>query len=158
MILAAAILPTAPAFAQFDDWPYPDRHDGVHLRILNDYELPAGATSREPIVIIAGSATIDGRAQDDVVSIVGILLLVAFPFILGAAGLFWVAGYPAVAANIGARLRGRAAGVSGAPILDVLIGFALRSGLTPVAHTVAIGSGSGPLIWMLRGPAGSSSG
>ena len=83
MILAAAILPTAPAFAQFDDWPYPDRHDGVHLRILNDYELPAGATSREPIVIIAGSATIDGRAQDDVVSIVGILLLVAIPFILG---------------------------------------------------------------------------
>jgi hypothetical protein len=280
LILAAAILLTAaPAFAQFDDWPYPDRRDGVHLRILNDYELPAGATSREPIVIIAGSATIDGRVEDDVVvvggtlrvgpnavirgdvvaiggeaiidpaaqisgeidqtaivgpdwdlgglhwgtpgwwatfafgatllrlgivlsvalllavvapdwinsiarrassaplgsaaigiagqvlfvpgliavvialvvSIVGILLLVAFPFILGAAGLLWVAGYAAVAANLGSRLRGREAGVSGAPILDVLIGFALLSGLTLVAHLVAIGSGSSPLIWMLRG-------
>jgi len=281
LILAAAILLTAaPAFAQLDDWSYPDRGDGVHLRILNDYDLPAGATAREPIVIIAGSATINGRAEDDVVvvggtlrvgptavirgdvvaiggeaiidpaaqisgevdqtaivgpdwdfggldwgtpgwwatfafgatllrlgivlsvallltvvapdwinsiarrassaplgsaaigvagqvlfvpgliavtialvvSIVGILLLVAFPFVLGAAGLLWVAGYAAVAANIGSRLRGREAGVSsGAPILDVLIGFALLSGLTLVAHTAAIGSGSSPLIWMLRG-------
>ena len=280
LILAAAILLTAaPAFAQLDDWSYPDRRDGVHLRILNDYDLPAGATAREPIVIIAGSATINGRTEDDVVvvggtlrvgptavirgdvvaiggeaiidpaaqisgevdqtaimgpdwgfggldwgtphwwatfafgatllrlgivlsvallltvvapdwinsiarrassaplgsaaigvagqvlfvpgliavtiglvvSIVGILLIVALPFVLGAAGLLWVAGYAAVAANIGSRLRGREAGVSGAPILDVLIGFALLSGLTLVAHTVAIGSGSSPLIWMLRG-------
>jgi len=279
LILAAAILLTAaPAFAQPDDW-YPNRHDGVHLRILNDYELPAGVTSREPIVVIAGSATINGRAEGDVVvvggtlragptavirgdvvaiggeaiidpaaqisgevnqtaiigpdwdlggidwgtsgwwatfafgasllrlgivlcvallltvvapdwinsiarrassaplgsaaigvagqvlfvpgviavivalvvSIVGILLLAAFPFILGAAGLLWVAGYAAVAANIGSRLRGREAGVSGAPILDLLIGFTLISGLTLVAHAVAMGSGSGPLVWMLRG-------
>ena len=74
LILAAAILLTAaPAFAQLDDWQYPDRRDGVHLRILNDYELPAGATSREPIVIIAGSATINGRAEDDVVVVGGTL-------------------------------------------------------------------------------------
>src|SRR5688500_3512777 len=280
LILAAAVLlAAAPAFAQSIDWSHPDRHDGVHLRILKDYDLPADATSREPIVVIAGSATINGRAEDDVVvvggtlrvgptavirgdvvaiggeaiidpaaqisgevnqtavigpdwdlggldwgtsgwwatfafgatllrlgivlsvallltvvapdwinsiarrasssplgsaaigvagqvlfvpgliavtialvvSIVGILLLVAFPFVLGAAGLLWVAGYAAVAANIGSRLRGREAGVSGAPILDVLIGFALLSGLTLVAHTAAIGSGSSPLIWMLRG-------
>src|SRR5687767_10191321 len=280
LILAAAILLTAaPAFAQLDDWSYPDRREGVHLRILNDYDLPAGATAREPIVIIAGSATINGRAEDDVVvvggtlrvgptavirgdvvaiggeaiidpaaqisgevdqtaimgpdwdfgglhwgtpgwwatfafgatllrlgivlsvallltvvapdwinsiarrassaplgsaaigvagqvlfvpgviavtialvvSIVGILLLAAFPFVLGAAGLLCVAGYAAVAANIGSRLRGREAGVSRTPVLDLLIGFALISGLTLVAHTVAMGSGSGPLHWVLRG-------
>jgi hypothetical protein len=86
-----------------------------------------------------------------VVSIVGILLLVAFPFLLGAAALLWVAGYAAVAATIGARLRGRDAGVSRAPMLDLLVGFALISSLTLVAHAVAIGSGAGPLLWMLRG-------
>jgi hypothetical protein len=280
LILATALLLAgAPAFAQSEDWAYPDRHDGVHLRVLQDYELPAGITSREPIVVVAGSATINGRANDDVVviggtlrlgptavvlgdvvaiggqaivdpaarisgeinqtvvigpdmdfgglgwltngwwaafafgatllrlgivltvamlltvvapdwingiarrassaplasamlgvagqvlfvpgliavtialvvSIVGILLLAAFPFVVGAAGLLWVAGFAAVAANIGSRLRGREAGVSRAPIVDLLIGFALISTLTLTADAVAMGSGSGPLLWMLRG-------
>jgi hypothetical protein len=280
LILVAAILLTAaPAFAQIGDWSYPDRRDGVHLRILKDYELPAGVTAREPIVVIAGSATINGRAEDDVVvlggtlrigptavirgdvaaiggeaiidpaaqisgevdqtaiagpdwdvgglgwmtprwwatfalgatllrlgivlcvallltvvapdwingiarrassaplgsaaigiagqvlfvpglvavtialvmSIVGILLLVAFPLVLGGAGLLCVAGYAAVAAHIGSRLRGREAGISGTPVVELLIGFALISALTLVAHAVAMGSGSGPLHWILRG-------
>ena len=280
LILATAILLAGvPVFAQSADWPLPDRHDGVHLRILEDYELPAGVTSREPIVVIAGSATINGRVDDDVVvlggtlrlgptavvqgdvvaiggpaiidpaaqisgeinrtlvlgpdldigglgwitngwwaafafgatllrlgivlavallltavvpgwinviaqrassaplasamlgvagqvlfvpglvavtvalvvSIVGILLLAAFPFLIGAAGLLWVAGYAAVAANLGSRLRGGEAGMSRAPILDLLIGFALISAMTLIADAVAMGSGSGPLLWMLRG-------
>jgi hypothetical protein len=279
-ILAAAILLTAaPASAQPDDWTYRDRRDGVHLRVLTDYELPAKVTSREPVVVIGGSATIDGRAEDGVVviggtlrlgptavvhgdvvaiggeaiidpaaqisgavnqtvvigpdwdiaglgwlsngwwaafalgatllrlgivlsvamllnmvlpgwvtsiarrvssapatsaavgvagqilfvpgviavtvalvvSIVGILLLVAFPFLLGAAALLCVAGYAAVAATIGARLRGRDAGASGAPMLDLVVGFALISSLTLIAHAVATESGGGPLLWMLRG-------
>jgi hypothetical protein len=280
-ILAAILLLTAgPALAQSDeDWSSRTHHDGVHLRILNNYELAATATAREPIVVIGGSATINGRAEDDVVvlggtlrlgptavvrgdvvavggeaiidpaaqisgeitrtvmmgpdwdlggmgwltdgwwaafafgatllrlgivlviamlltvvapgwinsiaqrassmplgsaaigvagqvlfvpgliavtvalvmSVIGILLLVAYPFVLGAAALLWVAGYAAVAANLGSRLRGREAGVSGAPILDLLIGFALISAVTVLAHSVALGSGPGPLMWILRG-------
>jgi hypothetical protein len=49
------------------------RSDGVHLRILRDYHLAAGATASEPIVVVGGSATIDGRAEQDVVVIGGTL-------------------------------------------------------------------------------------
>jgi hypothetical protein len=49
------------------------RNDGVHLRILRDYHLAAGATASEPIVVVGGSATIDGRAEQDVVVIGGTL-------------------------------------------------------------------------------------
>jgi hypothetical protein len=48
-------------------------HDGVHLRILKNYTLAAGAVANEPIVVVGGSATIDGRAEDDVVVIGGTL-------------------------------------------------------------------------------------
>jgi hypothetical protein len=279
LLLAMTLLLCAtPAFAQVDDWEHAVRRDdGVHLRILKDYELPAAATSREPVVVIGGSATIDGRVDDDVVviggtlrigptaivrgdvaaiggeaiidpaarisgeisrtsmtgpafdlgvgwltrgwwaafalgatllrlalvlivamllvvvapdwindiarrawsapltsagigvaaqvlfvpgivavtvalvvSIIGIALLAAFPFLLGAAALLWVAGFAAVATNIGARLRGRA-GAPMSPMLDLLIGFAAISAVTLVAHTVALGGGGGPLQWMLRG-------
>ena len=273
------LLWATPAFAQVDDWEHSVRRDdGVHLRILKDYDLPATATSREPIVVVGGSATIDGRVEDDVVviggtlrigptavvrgdvaaiggdaiidpaaqisgeisratmmgpefdlgigwltggwwaafafgatllrlavvlivavlltvvapdwindiarrasaapaasagiglagqvlfvpavvavtvalvvSIIGIALLAAFPFLLGAAALLWVAGFAAVAMNVGARLRGRVAGAPTSPILDLLIGFALITALTLVAHAVALGSGGGPLQWLLRG-------
>ena len=46
-------------------------NDGVHLRILRSYTLAEGETSNEPIVVIGGSARIDGRADDDVVVIGG---------------------------------------------------------------------------------------
>jgi hypothetical protein len=45
--------------------------DGVHLRILRDYTLAEGETSNEPIVVIGGSARIDGRVDDDVVVVGG---------------------------------------------------------------------------------------
>jgi hypothetical protein len=45
--------------------------DGVHLRILRSYTLAEGETSNEPIVVIGGSARIDGRVDDDVVVIGG---------------------------------------------------------------------------------------
>jgi hypothetical protein len=49
------------------------RNGGVHLRILKNYTLAAGAVANEPIVVVGGSATIDGRAEDDVVVIGGSL-------------------------------------------------------------------------------------
>jgi hypothetical protein len=49
------------------------RNDGVHLRIFRDYHLAAGATATEPVVVLGGSATIDGRAERDVVVIGGTL-------------------------------------------------------------------------------------
>ncbi len=47
------------------------RGDGVHLRFLRSYTLAEGETSNEPIVVIGGSARIDGRVADDVVVIGG---------------------------------------------------------------------------------------
>jgi hypothetical protein len=49
--------------------------DGVHLRILKSYSLPEGATASEPVVVLGGSARIDGHAEDDVVVIGGSLNL-----------------------------------------------------------------------------------
>jgi hypothetical protein len=51
------------------------RGDGVHLRFLRSYTLAEGETSNEPIVVIGGSARIDGRAVDDVVVVGGSLHL-----------------------------------------------------------------------------------
>ena len=47
------------------------RGDGVHLRLFKDYVLAEGETANEPVVVIGGSARIDGRADDDVVVIGG---------------------------------------------------------------------------------------
>jgi hypothetical protein len=51
------------------------RGDGVHFRFLRSYTLPEGETSNEPIVVVGGSARIDGRAVDDVVVVGGSLHL-----------------------------------------------------------------------------------
>jgi len=58
-------------------------HNGVHLRLLRDYTLPAGSVSREPIVVLGGSAVIDGRAEDDVVVVGGSLRVGPEAVILG---------------------------------------------------------------------------
>ena len=47
------------------------RGDGVHLRIFKDYALAEGETANEPVVVIGGSARIDGRVDDDVVVVGG---------------------------------------------------------------------------------------
>jgi hypothetical protein len=60
-------------------------NDGVHLRILRSYTLAEGETSNEPIVVIGGSARIDGRADDDVVVIGGGLHLVPKGVVAGNA-------------------------------------------------------------------------
>ena len=51
------------------------RVDGVHLRFLRNYTLAEGETTNEPVVVIGGSAQIDGRAVDDVVVVGGSLHL-----------------------------------------------------------------------------------
>ena len=57
---------------QWERWRREGR-DGVHLRMLRDYYLSADATTSEPIVVIGADATIDGRADSDVVVVGGTL-------------------------------------------------------------------------------------
>ena len=47
------------------------RRDGVQIRIGRDYRLPADQIVTWPVVVIGGSATIDGRVEDDLVVIGG---------------------------------------------------------------------------------------
>jgi hypothetical protein len=47
------------------------RHEGVHIRIGRDYYLPADQVAVRPVVIVGGSATVDGRLEDDLVVIGG---------------------------------------------------------------------------------------
>jgi hypothetical protein len=280
VLLTLAVLFTEhSASAQPPDWSYGARREGVHLRILRDYHLAAGTTAQEPIVVIGGSATIDGRVEDDVVvvggtvrigptavirgdvvsvggetlvdpaaqvsgridetviigpdfdigigpffrgawwpvlafgatllrlgiilviatlltiivpgwiqgislraaasplaaagiglageilfiptvvvvtvalmvSIIGFLLLLAFPFVMGAAALLWVAGVAAVAVNLGATLRGRRAGTSPPRVLDLLVGFLVITSLTLLAQALTMSPGwLGPGVWGVR--------
>lgn len=279
LILALVVLAAAsPALAQPDDWRWEERRDGIHLRILRDYHLAEGSVSREPVVVIGGSATIDGRVEHDVaviggtlrvgpkavirgdvvtvggeaiidpaaqisgdvehstvilpditigvgrffegwwpvvrfgttlmrlgivfiaalllivvaprwlegiahhagsspatsalfgvagqilfapamvflavvlaISVIGIPLLLAFPFLMGAAVLLWIAGYSAVAMTLGARVRGNPARISDTPLVDLFVGILLISGVTLIAHGLAMGAGGfGPFAWMLR--------
>lgn len=86
-----------------------------------------------------------------VVSIVGILLLLAFPFVLGAAALLWVAGFTAVAINVGAALRGRRADAARPRLFDVLLGFTAITAVTLVAEALALSAGSpGAGYWNIR--------
>ncbi|HET9360422.1 MAG TPA: hypothetical protein VFO58_11770 [Vicinamibacterales bacterium] len=76
-ILALVLLLAAsPAAAQDPDVRW-DRvqGDGVHLRVLRSYNLSEGETASEPIVVLGGSARINGHAEDDVVVIGGTLRL-----------------------------------------------------------------------------------
>ena len=48
------------------------RHrDGVQIRIGRSYHLPADQIASWPVIVIGGSATIDGRVEDDIVVIGG---------------------------------------------------------------------------------------
>jgi hypothetical protein len=72
--------------ARRDAWDARTRdRRGVHLRLLRSYTLRAGEVTREPIVVIGGSATIDGRAEEDVVVIGGTLKVGPAAVILGDA-------------------------------------------------------------------------
>lgn len=264
---------------QWERWRRQGR-DGVHFRMLRDYYLAAGATASEPIVVVGADATVDGRAEDDVVviggtlrlgpkaivdgdvvtvggeavidpaatvrgkvdtavvvwpevewgigwpiwnwrgwwpfaalsatvlrlslvlivslllallapgwirsmgirassafssgllgaaaeilfipvliavvivlviSIVGIPLLGAIPLALALGGLAWTGGFAAVAACLGARLRGSSIAASSSLVADLLTGFVAIAALTMVAHVISLGPGwMTPLGWMTQ--------
>ena len=85
------------------------------------------------------------------ISIVGIPLLGAIPFALALGALAWTGGFAAVAACLGARLRGSSIERSSSLVTDLLIGFIVISGLSIVAHAIAVGPGwMTPMGWMMR--------
>lgn len=47
------------------------RRGGVQIRVGRDYHLPADQSVTWPVVVIGGSATIEGRVEDDIVVIGG---------------------------------------------------------------------------------------
>lgn len=300
LLALSLVLTAATAFAQPDDWSDRPRdrgfrrerpwrgwnddwarhhRDGVHLRIFRDYHLDAGATANEPVVVIGGTATIDGHAEEDVIvlggqlklgpsavvdgdvftagpdplidpaaqvkgkidrtavdlpaldfgwegihvpsvwwpfaslgamvlrlgmvltisllltliapgwirsmagraasagssgflgaivevlfvpamlivvialliSVIGIPLLAAIPFVLAAGALLWIGGFASVAVAVGARLRGSRGDHSSAPFLDLLTGFLAITGVTIAAHFIALAPGwMGPFAWVVQ--------
>lgn len=85
------------------------------------------------------------------ISIVGIPLLGAIPLALAFGALAWTGGFAAVAAALGARLRGTSITRSSSLVTDLLVGFVVITGLTIVAHVIAVGPGSmTPIGWMTR--------
>jgi len=72
------------------------------------------------------------------VSVVGIPLIGALPFVVAAAAVIGTAGFTAVAARIGARLRGTTAEASTALFADVLLGFVAVSLVTIVASVAGV--------------------
>ena len=74
------------------------------------------------------------------VSVIGIPLLGAIPFLMGAFGIVWTAGFAAAAARLGSRLRGKAPG-SEAGVFDVVLGFSLLTAMTVAGN---VGSALAP--------------
>ena len=74
IVVVAALLAVAAGQTVFAQPEWPDRRyrgNGVHIRIGRDYVLPADQVSTRPVIVIGGSATIDGRVEDDLVVIGG---------------------------------------------------------------------------------------
>lgn len=72
-VLAAALaLVAMPAAAQDSDWEHhTHRSGGAHVRIGSSYHLLNGAVAAGPVVVIGGSANIDGEAREGVVVVGG---------------------------------------------------------------------------------------
>jgi hypothetical protein len=75
-VVAAAlvVLAAQAASAQPTDWEVerPRRHgESVRILVLNDYHLAAGDVARGPVIVIGGSATIEGHAEEDVIVLGG---------------------------------------------------------------------------------------
>jgi hypothetical protein len=72
-LLAAAATQTVSAQAEWPERRY--RGDGVHIRVGRDYVLPADHVATRPVIVIGGSATIDGRVEADLVVLGGAVRL-----------------------------------------------------------------------------------
>lgn len=75
MFIAAALLCAAAMQTVSAQEAWPERRyrrgNGVHIRIGRNYVLPADQVATRPVIVIGGSATIDGRVEDDLVVIGG---------------------------------------------------------------------------------------
>ena len=72
------------------------------------------------------------------------------PFLVGAAAVAGTAGFTAVAARIGARLRGTTVEASNALVMDVTLGFILVSAVSVAASIFSFGAlWGGPTAWSL---------
>jgi len=86
------------------------------------------------------------------VTIVGAPLIGLVPFLIAAAAVAGTAGFTAVAARIGARLRGTTVEASNALAVDVLLGFAAVSVVTVAAQIGAFSPRwGGPMTWGMSG-------
>jgi hypothetical protein len=86
------------------------------------------------------------------VSIVGIPLIGAMPFLVVAVGVAGTAGFAAVAARIGARLRGTSLEESNALWIDMLLGMAVVSAVTVFARFAAFGLfWTSAALWSITG-------
>jgi len=86
-----------------------------------------------------------------VVSIIGIPLLAAVPFLLAAFGVVWVAGLTGVAVRVGRALRGASWSGTDASVGDFLLGYAAIVAVTVTAHALALTLGwVSPLVWPVR--------
>jgi hypothetical protein len=73
-LLSAAAIQTVSAQGEWSDRRY-RRGDGVHIRVGRNYVLPADQVATRPVIVIGGSARIDGRVEDDLVVIGGVVRL-----------------------------------------------------------------------------------
>jgi len=63
----------APAASAQDTWHVGGRlrGDGVHIRIARSYYLPQNEIARHAVIVIGGSATVEGRLEDDLIAVGG---------------------------------------------------------------------------------------
>ena len=86
------------------------------------------------------------------VTVVGLPLILLVPFLMAAAAVTGTAGFTAVAARIGARLRGTTVEASNTLAVDVLLGFAVVSMVTVAAQIGAFSPlWGGPMTWGMSG-------
>ena len=69
MVLAAVLGTPVVLSAQDGDSGY--RGEGVRILMGRSLAIPANGVQRDPVVVIGGSLTVDGRVEDDVVVIAG---------------------------------------------------------------------------------------
>lgn len=136
LVIASAVVLMAPAWVRRISWR---AADGLASSAAIGLACQVGFVPALLLLIVTLAVTV-----------VGIPLLGAVPFLMAAAAVAGTAGFTAVAARIGARLRGTTVEASNALFVDVVLGFVVVSAVTVAARIVAFGPGSGgPMVWSL---------
>jgi hypothetical protein len=72
LLLGIVLLATAATPAAAQDGGRRDRHRSApHIRVGGSYSLAEGSTLRGPLIVIGGSARINGTVEDDIVTVGG---------------------------------------------------------------------------------------